>query len=58
MASLRDVVMLLAVYDICLILAWIPTNASQLADDSSRFRTKKIADAHPQLKCLPTSLPN
>ena len=58
MALLRDVVMLLAVHDIYLIPTWIPTKANQLADDLSRFRTKKIADAHPELRYLPTSPPS
>ena len=58
MARLRDVVMLLAAHDIYLVPTWIPTKANQLADDLSRFRIKKIADAHPQLRYLPTSPPS
>lgn len=53
MAPLRDVVMLLAKYDIDLIPTWIPTKANELADDLSRFRYRKIADAYPQLRCTP-----
>ena len=53
MAPLRDIALLLARNDIHLVPIWIPTKANQLADDLSRFRYRKIADAHPQLKFPP-----
>ena len=58
MAPLRHIVMLLAKHDILLDPQWIPTKANQLADDLSRFRYEKIANAYPQLRALITSLPN
>ena len=53
MAPLRNVAMLLAQNDIHLEAVWIPTRANELADDLSRFRYRKIADAHPQLRYPP-----
>ena len=47
MAPLRDIAMLLVKNDIHLVPIWIPTRANQLADDLSRFRYRKIADAYP-----------
>ena len=53
MAPLRDIALLLARNDIHLVPVWIPTKANQLADDLSRFRYRKIADAYPQLRYPP-----
>ena len=53
MAPLRNVAMLLAQNDIYLDAVWIPTRANKLADDLSRLRYRKIADAHPQLRYPP-----
>ena len=53
MAPLHDIAMLLARNDIHLVPIWIPTKANQLADDLSRFRYRKIADEHPQLRYPP-----
>ena len=50
MAPLRDIAMLLAKNDILLTPTWIPTKANQLADDLSRFRMEKVANAYPQLR--------
>ena len=58
MAPLRDIAMLLASYDIHLVPIWIPTKANLLADDLSRFRFRKIANAHPQLRHLASSQQN
>ena len=58
MAPLRDIVMLLAKNDIHLVPIWIPTKANQLADDLSRFRYRKIADEHPQLRYRAIAPPN
>jgi hypothetical protein len=55
MAPLRDIAMLTAVHDIIMVPTWIPTKANVLADNLSRFRFKKIADAYPQLRELTTS---
>ena len=57
MAPLRDIAMLLVKNDIYLVPTWIPTKANELADDLSRLRYRKVADAHPQLK-LTTSPPS
>ena len=58
MAPLRDIVMLIARYDIHLIPIWIPTKANLLADDLSRFRFRKIADLNSQLRHLASSQQN
>ena len=58
MDPLRDIALLLATNDIYLVPVWIPTKANQLADDLSRFRYRKIADAHPQLRILPIPPPD
>ena len=50
--------MLLVKNDIHLVPIWILTKANELADDLSRFRYRKIADQHPQLKILPISPPS
>ena len=57
MAPLRDIAMLLAKNDIHLVPTWIPTKANELADDLSRFRLRRVADMHPQLRHLATSQP-
>lgn len=56
MAPLRDIAMLAATHDIIVVPTWISTKANQLADDLSRFRYRKIADAYPQLKGLMSPL--
>ena len=58
MAPLRDIAMLLAIYDIHLVPIWIPTKANQLADNLSRFRYRKIADENPQLRYPPIAPQN
>ena len=55
MAPLRDIAMLLATFDIIIEARWIPTKANELADDLSRFRYQKIANAFPQLRYLATA---
>lgn len=57
MAPLRDIAMLVTKYNIYLVLTWISTKANQLADDLSRFKFKKVADAYPQLRELCTTPP-
>ena len=47
MVSLRDIVMLLAKYNIYLILIWILIKINELVDNLSRFRYRKIADVYP-----------
>ena len=55
MAPLRDIALLLARFDITIDAKWIPTRANELADDLSRFRYRKIANAFPQLRHLTTT---
>ena len=50
MGPLRDIAMLLATYNIHLVPIWILTKANFLADDLSRFKYRKIANANPQLR--------
>lgn len=57
MAPLRDIAMLVAKHNIHLVPTWIPTKANQLADNLSRFKFKKVADAYPQLRELCTTPP-
>lgn len=57
MGPLRQIATTMTEYDILLVPTWIPTHANQLANDLSRFRYRKIADTHPQLRHLTTPPP-
>ena len=57
MGPLRQIATTIAEYDILLCPTWIPTHANHLADDLSRFRFRKIANMHPQLRHLTTPPP-
>lgn len=58
MGPLRDIAMLLATHNVHLVPIWIPIKANFLADNLSRFKYRKIADANPQLRHLASSPPN
>ena len=51
-ASLRDIFILTATYDIILYIVWIASKDNVLADDLSRFRFEKITNIYPQLAYL------
>ena len=44
MAPLRNIVILLIIYNIMLILIWISTENNQLTDNFSRFQFRKIVN--------------
>ena len=51
-ASLRNIVILTATYDIILHIVWIASKDNALTNDLSRFRFEKIANTYPQLAHL------